>query len=280
VVLGTQEKGILTPTALQPYANLAELTATALEKIEALQRMEKRFTELQRINEVSQAIAVQTDLNALYELIHNVTLQIMGDVSFLIALYDKDRDLIQVPYMWEEAQRISVEPFPLGEGLTSILIRTRQPLMLVEDTINKARELGAKIQGAPAKSWLGVPLLVGNEAIGAMVVQDLEQEQRFSEDDQRLLSTLAAQVAIAIRNARLLENTLQVASRERQLFEVTSKIRGTIDMPDILRITAKEIGKVLKARRTSIKIGVEPAPATDVQIPVDITGGDRTLEQG
>jgi sensor domain CHASE-containing protein/GAF domain-containing protein len=280
VVLGTQEKGILTPTALQPYANLAELTATALEKIEALQRMEKRFTELQRINEVSQAIAVQTDLNALYELIHNVTLQIMGDVSFLIALYDKDRDLIQVPYMWEEAQRISVEPFPLGEGLTSILIRTRQPLMLVEDTINKARELGAKIQGAPAKSWLGVPLLVGNEAIGAMVVQDLEQEQRFSEDDRRLLSTLAAQVAIAIRNARLLENTLQVASRERQLFEVTSKIRGTIDMPDILRITAKEIGKVLKARRTSIKIGVEPAPATDVQIPVDITGGDRTLEQG
>ena len=93
--------------------------------------------------------------------------------------------------------------------------------------------------------------------IGAMIVQDLEHELRFDEDDQRMLSTLASQVAVAIRNARLLESTHFQAERERLLYQITGKLRAASDMQTILETTATELHKALNARRAEIKIGVD-----------------------
>jgi GAF domain-containing protein len=102
--------------------------------------------------------------------------------------------------------------------------------------------------------------VVGGEAIGALIVQDLENEERFTDDHLRILSTLAAQVAVAIRNTRLLEQTRQLADRERLLHEVTSRIRGSIDMRNILTTTATELAHALGARKARIELRVkEPA---------------------
>jgi len=125
----------------------------------------------------------------------------------------------------------------------------------VENTEARAKELGAKVLGQPAKSWLGVPLIVANETIGAMVVQDLENEYRFDEDDQLLLSTLGSQVAVAIRNARLLDGMYQQAERERKLYEITNRIRSATDMKSILDITTRELRKALGARGSRIELG-------------------------
>jgi GAF domain-containing protein len=127
--------------------------------------------------------------------------------------------------------------------------------MIVEDTENRTRALGAIVLGAPAKSWMGVPLLIGGEAIGAMIVQDLEMEFRFDEDDLRLMSTLALQVAAGLRNARLLESTYRRAERDRMLHEISRKIRNSTDMQTILKTTAQELGKYTGARRAHIELG-------------------------
>jgi GAF domain-containing protein len=57
--------------------------------------------------------------------------------------------------------------------------------------------------GTPARSYLGVPILVGDSAIGVVSVQSIEEEGRFGHDDSRLLATIAANVGVAIHNARL-----------------------------------------------------------------------------
>ncbi len=219
--------------------------------------MEKRLDALQTLNSISQAVSIETDIEGLYEVVHREVNRLMGEVDFLIATYDPTNNTIKIPYMYESGSYLQYEPFPLGEGLTSVLINTRQPLLLVENTETRAKELGAKVLGKPAKSWLGVPLLVAGEVIGALIVQDLEREMRFDEDDQSILSTLASQVAVAIRNTHLLENLNLQAERERQLFQITSKIRAASDMQAILETTATELSKALKARRAEIKVGLE-----------------------
>jgi GAF domain-containing protein len=254
-ILGARQMKSLTEVSIQPYASLSEQTTTALEKVNALQKVEKRLTALQTLNTVSQSVSIETDMQSLYRSVHNEVTQIMGEVNFIIALYDKQTDLINIPYMYEGNTIKTVEPFPLGEGLTSILIRTRQPLMIVEDTENRTRELGAIVLGTPAKSWMGVPLLIGGEAIGAMIVQDLEMELRFDEDDLRLMSTLALQVAAGFRNARLLDSTYHQAVRDRLLHEISQKIRSSPDMQTILKTTAQELGKYTGARRAHIELG-------------------------
>jgi len=110
--------------------------------------------------------------------------------------------------------------------------------------------------GQLAKSWLGVPLIIGDEILGVLTVQDIEREYAFDEEDSRLLTTLASQVAVAIRNARLIGSIRKQADQQRLLFELTEKIRRSVDMDTILATTASELGKVLGARRAQIDIRI------------------------
>lgn len=254
-LLAVREPDTFKPNTLQSFASLAEITSASLDKVYTSQRMEKRLTALQSLNAVSQAVSVETDLMALYQVVHREVISVIGNVHIAIATYDAQTDTIEVPYLFDGSDIRSLERFPAGEGLTSILIRTRQPMMLVEDTERKTRELGAKLVGKPAKSWLGVPLLIAGDAIGAIILQDLEHEGRFDVDDQRLLTTLASQVAVAIRNARMLEATYRQAERERRLYEVTTRIRSAPDIPSIMQMTAQELGQLLGARRAVVELG-------------------------
>ena len=268
-VFGSPRGGKLEQAVIESYVVLAELASTALEKLSTQQILEKRMDALQTLNVISQAVSMETDIFGLYKVIHQEVMRVMGELDFLIATFDPAENTIQIPYMYESGSYLTTEPFPVGEGLTSILIKTHEPLMLVENTEAKAKELGAKVLGKPAKSWLGVPLLVAGEVTGAMVVQDLEHEQRFDEDDLRVLSTLAAQVAVAIRNIRLLESTHKQAERERLLFEITNKIRLASDMQTIMATTATELREALKARQAGIKIGVDAEENNKAQFPED-----------
>jgi GAF domain-containing protein len=233
----------------------------------AIIAIEKRTAELRALNAIGQATAVETNLSNLYNLIHAEIAKVLGEVNFMIALYDADQDQIEIVYAYEEGEHLRIDPFPLGEGLTSIVIRTRQPLMLVEDTLTRSHHLGAKVVGAPAKSWLGVPLIVAGDIIGAIIVQDLERDHRFDEDDQRLLSTLASQVAIAINNMGLIEAARAHARRQQLLLEITNRIRGSIDLDTILHNTVRELGLALSSSNAFVQIGLE-----------DVDGAGETQE--
>jgi GAF domain-containing protein len=243
---------------------------------QAVFAMEKRTAELRALSAIGQATAVETGLDDLYHEIHEVIKDVIGHVNLMIATYHAEQNQIEIPYAFEEGQHLQIDPFPLGEGLTSILIRTGQALMIVEDTVNKARALGAKIAGTPARSWLGAPLMVGGHIIGAIIVQDLENEHRFDEDDKRLLSALAAQVAVAIRNVSLIEDMRAQSDRERLLFDITGKIRRSIDIQSILQITAREVGRSLGVRSAVIEINSRLI-AANPEIEGDRDMGNATL---
>ena len=129
--------------------------------------------------------------------------------------------------------------------------------MLVEETAQRAQGLGVKLNGDPPQSWLGVPMIVSGEAIGAISVQDADQENAFTNSDLEFLSTLARQVGIAIRNTFTLEETRERSARQQQLFEASSKIRASTDIQAILETTAREISELLSAKRARIRLESE-----------------------
>jgi len=253
-MLGASSNAELDPGKIQPYVSLAGQVSTAIDKVLALSHLQRRVAGLQSLASISQAISVIMDLDDLYVLIHEKIAQVMGEIDLAIALYEPQTDMISIPYAHEADQRLSLPPFPLGEGLTSILIRSQQPLLLVEDTEKRAIELGAKVSGAAAKSWLGVPLIVAGEVLGAIIVQDTEHEYRFDDNDLRLMTTLAAQVAITIRNLRLLDEAQRRAEQERMLSEINRKIWASPDVETIARTTLQELGRVLRVSHGMIRL--------------------------
>lgn len=251
--------------AVQTCVSICDQASAALNRVTASQANRKREAALGALNRISQFVTTQMDLFDFYRAIHTEVNQIIGEVSFFIALYNHEAETIQIPYLFEpedpDSKISQVDPFPVGAGLTSILITTRKPLMLLEDVDRKADSLGAMTVGvASTKSWLGVPLLASGDVIGAMVVQDPLVENRFDEDDLQLMSILGSQVAIAIQTARLLASTRQQAERQRLINEITARIRSSNNRQTILETAAEEVRKVLGAARTTIEVGIVAEP--------------------
>lgn len=245
---------------------LRQLTSQLqMERLKGFRLVEQYEIELQALNNISQAAAMETSLDDLYRVIFEQTTKVMGSVNFIIALYDAKLDQIDIPFAYEEGKIVKLDPFPLGEGLTSILIRSRQPLMLVEDTENKAKALGAKAAGAPAKSWLGVPLIIGGEVLGAIIVQDLEHENRFNEGDQQLLIILGASVATSLRYLRLLEETRQQAERDRILAEVSGNVWASTNVEMILDQATQGLAEAFNASEATIELKPAPKKVTKME---------------
>lgn len=234
IILGATQREMLTASNVQPYANLAGFVATSLEKTNASRLIERRLAEMEALAAISQSVMVASDLQTLYTTLHEQVRQTVGDHDFMIALYDRQKEAIHVPYLYEDGQITTLESFPLGEGLTSILIRTRQPLMLVEDVEKRLAALGAKTIGRPARSWLGTPLLARGEAIGALILQDTKRENQFDENDLRFLNAVAAQVAGAIYNIRLLEESREQSLQLQTAAEIAREISRSLNLDELL----------------------------------------------
>lgn len=225
----------LSMASLQPYVSLMGLLGVMLEKLESAAEIGRRLKEQEALASLSQALTSSSDMMTVCAQLHEQVRNIIGDYAFLVALYDAKTNSIEIPYRYSEGEIVSIEPFPLGEGLTSILLRTKQPLLLVEDTERRAALLGAKIVGKPAKSWLGVPIVVQNQAIGALIVQDLEREHQFTEDDVRFLSAMTAQVGGIIYNIRLLQEARQQALRVETAAEIARDISMALNLDELLQ---------------------------------------------
>ncbi len=235
LVLGAHVEQVLSEKSIDPFVHLSETIPVALENVKAARATQRRVRELEAISETGEAISSSNDLSKIFDLIHKQIQATIGDVNFGIALYEPQNEIIQLPYIYDKGTVKSEASFPLGEGLISILIRTRQPLLLVEDTERRIRALGAKITDEPAKSWLGCPLVVGGEAVGALMVQDLEQEQRFNQDDLRFMISLSAQVAGGINNIRLLEDARRRALQLQTVAEISREVSGSLIVDNLLR---------------------------------------------
>lgn len=250
---------------IEQCIHLARLMSEALERVLGGQLAEGRLMVVESVQALSQLISENTDLNGLYRRIHQEGARLIGDADFLIAIYEPGTNTIRVPYMakvqpqGENSAEISIPPFPVGTDLVSRVVIQKQPVLIYEDGNIKAQELGAMAQGEPAKSWLGVPMMLGGECIGAIVVQDRFREGRFTPQNQSLLSAFANQVAVIIRNALLLENASLQAERERKLMEITSKLRKAADLESIIQITASELRKTFGFKRARIDIDVDTA---------------------
>lgn len=236
VLIGSREQHELSEEVINAFLRTIWLTANTLDvSVSSTEPLnERRAAESKAINALASNMTNVEDLRAFYTLIHDHIRSVIGNYGFVIALYDQRTNSINIPYLYEDNSFSSIDSFPLGEGLTSILIRTREPLMLVEDTERRAIAMGAKIAGKPAMSWLGVPLLAHGEAIGAIIIQDLEHEHSFDADDLRFMVAVATQVSGAIHNVILINESKKSALQFETAAEIARDISSSLDLDELL----------------------------------------------
>ena len=199
------------------------------------QEFVQREMELAIINSVQQGLASRLEVQDIYDLVGDKIRDIFNAQVVMISTYDRQTDSIEHRYAIEQGERVyAAGHFPC-RGFRTQIVQTRQPVLVNNNVAEQAARLGQPtLPGTiTPKSWLGVPMLVGDQVTGILSLQDVEQENAFDESDVRLLQTLANSMSVALENARLWEQEKLYRKALEREFEIGREIQAGF-LPEIL----------------------------------------------
>jgi signal transduction histidine kinase len=179
---------------------------------------------------------------------------------------------------------------PHGRGILGVLIQDARPLRL-HDLTQDARSVGFP-PGHPAMhTFLGVPIVLRGAAYGNLYLTE-KDEGDFTDEDEELVTMLAAQAAVAVENARLYESATRWSQQLESLNEVGAALMGELELEPLLDLVAARLRQLIDARLVAIALpagdalriaaahgrGAEDIVATDL-LTQDSKSG-RVLERG
>lgn len=191
---------------------------------ERTNELSQRLEELATVNQVSKGLVSQLQLDELFRLVGDEMRRLFKANIVYIAVHEKASNMIHFPYEYGDSTPSRI----FGNGLTEKIIRSKGPLLLNEDSRVRNKELNVDTLGQSSKSYLGVPIIAADEVIGVLSVQSTQQENRFKDDDLRLLNTIAANVGVAMHNAQLFEEAQQARAQAEEANEAKSSFLSTI----------------------------------------------------
>nr|MBC8492226.1 GAF domain-containing protein [Chloroflexota bacterium] len=232
---------------------LANQGAIAISNARLFEKERRRAKELEVVNEIGRAVSAR-GIEEIAELIYEQTSRLMDTTNFFICLYDKDREELSFELWMYKEQPLEKFSNKLS-GLTGWIVREKKPLLIRDWDEEESRfPVKADIQTMRQRSWLGVPLLVGEEVIGVISVQSPEP-YAFNPDTQRLLETIASQAAIAIKNAQLFEELDERAKQFVQLQAVTAAISAEpSNLERVSRLIVDSLGNIFYNASCAIRL--------------------------
>jgi phosphoserine phosphatase RsbU/P len=205
-----REIGYFTEEHKRLLTLIASRLAVGIENAQLYTRSTRQARILLLLNEISRELTSILNLDELMQRIAELLRRLIDYQMFSILLLDSSAEKLQHRFSlrFQENTHLKHE-VEVGRGIVGYAVQTRQAV-LVPDVKKDPRYIELNPE---TRSELAVPLIYKDRVIGVL---DLEHTRRgfFTEDHKRTITTLAAQMAIAIENARLYE---EIAKQERRL---------------------------------------------------------------
>jgi phosphoserine phosphatase RsbU/P len=208
--LESEQIDFFRPEQLHVLTMTASRIAQVIENARLYARVSRQAQTLEVLNEIAVELASILDLNPLLERIGQLLRRLIDYQMFSIMLLDEKGESLITRYAWRFGYaHAPMRRIPISEGLVGAAVREWRPIN-VPDVSQDQRYLPMNPE---TRSELIVPLFYKGQVSGVL---DLEHTRAgfFNEEHERMLTTLASQIAIAIENARLYQ---AVRRQERQL---------------------------------------------------------------
>jgi sigma-B regulation protein RsbU (phosphoserine phosphatase) len=204
---------------------LLELTASrvavAIENARLYTRVSRQAQTLAVLTEISRDISSILDVDELLERIGQLLRRLIDYQMFAIMLVNERDNMLETQFAVRFGERyVPVERVPTGRGLVGAAVKTQAPVYAPDVRKDPRYHMVNPL----TRSELAVPLIYKNKVIGVL---DLEHTRSnyFNEDHQRTIVTLAAQIAIAIENARLYQRVTQQEQRLEHDLEMAREVQ-------------------------------------------------------
>ena len=193
----------------------ATLRRTVAERTAEL---EQRASELAVINRIQQGMAGALGFQAIVDLVGDKLREVLHSGDMGIRWLDHDTHTVHYLYEFEHGVRLDIPPETFTAARWASIEFHREPVLR-----RTAAEIAAiqRVPGTDAsKSSAEVPIVGGDRILGSIIVESFERENAFSDDDVRLLQTVAASMGVALENARLHTETREALDRQTATAEV------------------------------------------------------------
>ena len=247
--------GVLNLESPQPHAfdlddlrfvsHLSEHAAIAIENARLFERERRRVQEMALINEINRTISTSLDLKTTLDSILACTRRVVDYTVAEICLWDPEREVMVTRGQGGDPSRTAMAGgiYHLDEGYTGWIARHRQPLLILDT--NTRRDVRPKVErlDSPLLSYVGVPLLIGDELVGTLELGH-DHPGTYTENDLATLQLVAGQAAIALENARLYSQTDEkLKARVEQLTalqRIGQELTATLDLDRTLNVLLEQ----------------------------------------
>jgi signal transduction histidine kinase len=229
---------------------------------------------LRALVEAGVALSSELSLDALLQRLVEAAAELTGARYAALGVIDRSGTELErfVTTGLTPAERDAIGDLPRGRGILGVLINDAQPLRL-HDIAEHERSVGFPPSHPPMRTFLGVPIMLRGVAYGNLYLTEKAEDADFTEEDEELVTLLAAQAAVAIENARLYESATRWLRQMESLNEVGNALLSEIELPRLLALIAKRLRELAGARLVLIGL---PQPDGDVRI--EAADGERADE--
>ncbi|MEO5934194.1 MAG: GAF domain-containing sensor histidine kinase [Duganella sp.] len=202
------------------FALIASHVSSALRGLQSMDRLERAVQERTALlaHEVAERRRAETIQRALYELanlsatttggnvlntrLHEIISELVPARNFLIAIYHPDSEEISIPYFVDEKDdQAPVKRFDFGIGMSSYILQRKQAALLDKaglDVLVAGGDIARPLGNVDIASWMGAPMLLGDQAYGVIIVQSYDAAVLYTQADLDILAFMASHVAVAI----------------------------------------------------------------------------------
>ncbi len=227
-----------------PQIARLELDDLLEQLVERAQDVMSTQGRLRGLLAATRAISSDLSLPVLLQRVVQSACDLVGARYGALGVIGPDRLLSEFITVGLDAKTIeAIGPYPRGKGILGLLISDPRPLRLAE--LNEhPQAVGFPANHPPMKSFLGVPVRVGEQVFGNLYLTEKIQQPAFTAEDEELLTALASAAGVAIDNARLYELEQRRQRWQTAAAEISRELlAGDSDPLPMITERAREVGE-------------------------------------
>jgi PAS domain S-box-containing protein len=264
----------------------ADLVGGARRAREAEERVSLRDRELEAVAAISNTLARASDAASVARpLVRQVRELLAVEFSAVVTVDDAGAeatgilgDLEGRDVDWWRELRLDLRNEP--SGIASAVFDAAP--VSVYDVQSSPLVSPRLAQRLDAKSGVWVPMIAEERVIGVLVAATTREKHAFSQDETAVLQALAGEGALALDRLHSAEALSDALAREQTVAEIARKVRGELDVDEVVRVAREEVRRALRADAVDVEVDAEEGFATDaatlrVQRAEPLTEAERFL---
>jgi len=264
IVVGAQPWGVLlllapgrrppAPEVLATLESMAEQVGVALGRAGLVAEAREKARRLEALTRLAATLAASMSLDDVLQRVVDAAVDAFGATEARVWLADDvDRTVTLASQSAVGAPVAGHYRFSSGEGLVGAIVASRTPLTIPDLGVDPRVRNMERVRAEGLTSFAGVPLLLGERAVGALTLAT-RQRREWSDDEVALLQSLAGHAAVAIDNARRFTEEARRRGQLAALLEINKRIAAAESTDDLLRTIAEEAARLLDVDNAGFRL--------------------------